>query len=163
MSARARAAHAASMICVLFGCGSSGSASDAGTFDGSPTSERGYAAVQARGCGECHQSPDPRDGVLSGQTTPRPGTRSYGSNLTPDPDTGMDAWDAGSIAAAVLYGADDQGALLCPPMPAFVEAGMAPDEALSIAAYLQSLTPVWHLVPASECVRPPMEPMEAGR
>src|SRR5262249_53683471 len=61
----------------------------------------GMRAVEVRQCGRCHQSPNPTDGVLSGQNTSVPGAHAaYGSNLTPDPDTGMDAWDAGSIMQA---------------------------------------------------------------
>jgi nicotinate dehydrogenase subunit B len=89
--------------------------------------------------------------VLSGQTTPVPGTLAYGSNLTPDPDTGMDFWDAGTIATCVLNGVDEQGRPLCTAMPAYVEAGMGNGEAFAIAAYLQSLAPVWHSIPASQC------------
>jgi mono/diheme cytochrome c family protein len=118
--------------------------------------QQGYLAVQARQCGQCHQSSDPADGVLSGQTTPVPTTQTYGSNLTPDPDTGMDAWDAATIATSILQAVDDQNNRLCPSMPSYADAGMTSDEALSIAAYLQSLAPVWHPVPASRC--PPVKP-----
>jgi mono/diheme cytochrome c family protein len=121
---------------------------------------QGYLAVEARACGQCHQSPDPEDGVLSGQTTALPGTQAYGSNLTPDPDTGMDAWDAGAIARAILQGVDDQGRPLCPSMPAYADGGMGAAEALAIATYLQTLTPVWHPVPASMC--PPLKPAGDG-
>ena len=111
----------------------------------------GYASVQARRCGRCHQPANPAAGILSGQTTPTPGTGAYGSNLTPDPDTGMDGWDAGAIAASILRGATLDGGALCAAMPTFADAGMSPGEALAIAAYLQTLTPVWHLVPRSTC------------
>jgi mono/diheme cytochrome c family protein len=121
---------------------------------------QGYLAVEARGCGQCHQSPNPADGVLSGQTTAVAGTLAYGSNLTPDPETGMDSWDAGTIARSVLHAVDDQSHPLCPAMPPYADAGMASDEALAIAAYLQTLTPVWHPVPASTC--PPLKPAGDG-
>jgi hypothetical protein len=100
--------------------------------------------------------------VLSGQTTPLAGTQSYGSNLTPDPDTGMDAWDAGSIAEAVFHSVDSHGVPLCPSMPAYADAGMSSDEALAIAVYLQQLTPVWHAVPASTCPSGVPPPGDAG-
>jgi hypothetical protein len=80
-----------------------------------------------------------------------PGTHSYGSNLTPDPDTGMDSWDAGSIAQAILLRQGLDGGALCSTMPAYTDAGMGTQEAFSIAAYLQSLTPVWRPIPASTC------------
>jgi hypothetical protein len=133
-----------------------GEGDDAGTVDASSPVEMGRLAVAQRNCGSCHQSPDPSDGVLSGQTTPLPGAPStYGSNLTPDPDTGLDGWSATDIAAALTQGIDAQGDPLCPSMPAYCDMGM--DEALAIAAYLQSLPAVWHPIPASEC--PPYEPL----
>jgi hypothetical protein len=112
---------------------------------------QGMLAVQARQCGQCHQSPNPADGVLSGQTTPVPGTHAFGSNLTPDPDTGMDSWDAGSIALAILAQQGVDGGALCSVMPAYADAGMGTAEAVSIAAYLQSLPAVWRPIPASTC------------
>lgn len=144
-------------LCVLAGCrldrGSSSDDAGAAAPDvnlDSPAGQ-GMIAVQARQCGECHQPPDPADGVLSGQTTPVHGTHVYGSNLTPDPDTGMDSWDAGSIALAILARQGVDGGMLCPTMPAYADAGMGSDEAMSIAVYLQSLPPVWRPIPASTC------------
>jgi cytochrome c1 len=131
-------------------------AADAGGQDAQvqPSVEHGRLAVKARKCGDCHQSPDPRDGVLSGQTTPVTDyPHAYGTNLTPDPDTGMDAWDAGTIANALRRGIDDQGQPLCAPMPRFAD--MSNDEVVAIAAYLQSLVPVWHAVPATVCAALP--------
>jgi hypothetical protein len=155
-----RAAPVVVAMVMLVGCGQSGAASDAGSF--TVSASQGYVAVQLRKCGDCHQSFDPSDGVLSGQSRPAKGTQSYGSNLTPDPDTGMDAWDAGSIVTAILSGANDQGHPLCPPMPLWADAGMTVDEALAIAAYLQTLTPVRHVVPASTCASITPAP-DAGR
>jgi hypothetical protein len=144
-------------LVVLTGCRlreSSQGSDDAGSapdVDVDSPSGQGMLAVQARQCGQCHQSPDPDDGVLSGQTTPVSGTHAYGSNLTPDPDTGMDAWDAGSIALAILSRQGVDGGTLCSAMPSYADAGMGQDEALAIAAYLQSLTPVWRPIPPSSC------------
>ena len=112
---------------------------------------QGYLAVRARGCAACHQSRDPALGVLSGQASRVPGSSAYGSNLTPDPDTGMDVQDAGTIAACVLLSIAVDGGALCPAMPAYRDAGMGAGEALAIAAYLQSLAAVWHPVPSSNC------------
>jgi hypothetical protein len=111
----------------------------------------GQTAIQARRCGRCHQDVDPAAGVLSGQSVPVPGTQAYGSNLTPDPETGLDAWDAGTLAASILHAWSEDGGPLCPSMPAYVDAGMSASEAAEIAAYLQTLTAVWHQVPMSSC------------
>ena len=134
------------------GAASEGPAADAGD---EPSSSMGALAVGTYNCGECHQPSDPADGVLSGQTTPVPGSQAYGSNLTPDPDTGMDAWEAGAIANAILASSDDLGKPLCPQMPAYADAGMTAEVATSIALYLQSLPAVWRPIPASAC--PPLK------
>ncbi len=131
-----------------------GPADDAGA-DSPPTPTMGALAVSAYGCGRCHQAEDPADGVLSGQTTAVPGSQAYGSNLTPDPDTGMDAWEAGVIANAILEATDDLGHKLCPQMPAYADAGMSAEVATSIALYLQSLPAVWRPIPPSVC--PPIK------
>jgi len=115
----------------------------------------GLMAVGVYGCAECHQSADPEAGILAGQTTPVPGSSAYGSNLTPDPDTGMDAWDAGAIARSILEAEDEDGSPLCPQMPAYSDAGMTATQAESIALYLQSLAAMWHPVPPSVC--PPVK------
>ncbi len=157
----ARLAVASMLALLLAGCrlrpgSSSSSGADAGPqLDGA--AGQGLLAVQARQCGQCHQPPDPVDGVLSGQDTPVPGTMAYGSNLTPDPDTGIDVQDAGTIATSILQSRALDGGPLCPAMPAYADAGMGQAEALAIAAYLQTLSAVWHPVPSSLC-----SPADAG-
>jgi hypothetical protein len=150
-----RAALLAAVALALAGCsrdsGSNANESGDAGEEASLSADAGAVAVQERQCGQCHQSSDSRDGLLSGQDTPVPGTTAFGSNLTPDPDTGMDAWDADTIAAAILEGTTDQGRALCPQMPRYADAGMGAVEAFDIALYLQGLVPVRHPVPASEC------------
>jgi hypothetical protein len=133
-----------------------------GSTDAAPDSvaAAGALAVSAYECARCHQSSHPADGVLSGQTIPVPGSEAYGSNLTPDPDTGMDAWDAGVIATAILKAQDNRGKPLCPQMPAYEDAGMSEEVAATIAVYLQGLPAVWHPVPPSVC--PPIKGGDAG-
>jgi hypothetical protein len=140
------------------GASQGASADDAGLTVPAPDSGdeqvlRGWSAVNARGCPECHEPPDASDGILSGQTTlspgTAPGTTAYGTNLTPDPDTGLDAWDAATIARAIRQGYGDQGQRLCSPMPRFID--MHDDEAYAIAAYLQSLVAVHRDIPPSVC------------
>jgi hypothetical protein len=151
----ARLAVASMLVLLLAGCRLRQGSSSSSGADGGPQLDgaagQGQLAVQARQCGQCHQPSDPVDGVLSGQDTPVPGTMAYGSNLTPDPDTGMDVQDAGTIATSILQSVALDGGPLCPAMPAYADAGMGQTEALAIAAYLQTLTPVWHPVPSSLC------------
>ncbi len=146
----ARACARLAAVAALAACNDSGAPRDSGVDIDSPFGQ-GFVAVAARKCGDCHEPLDGGAGLLSGRSTQVPGTQAYPSNLTPDPDTGMDAWDAGSIATALLTGIDDKGNPLCPEMPRYADAGMTADEALAIAAYLRGLPPVWHLVPPSTC------------
>jgi hypothetical protein len=107
---------------------------------------RGRQAVLARGCPACH---DPGDGSLSGQLQPRPGTHAYGSNLTPDDDTGLGHWTEDQIVRALRDGLDDQGVPLCAVMPRF--SSMALDEAQAVAAYLRTLPPRKVQIPDTSC------------
>jgi hypothetical protein len=153
----ARFASLAIFASVLASCRVRADDSGGGSIDAAPDSvaAAGALAVSAYGCARCHQSSDRADGVLSGQTIPVPGSQAYGSNLTPDPDTGMDAWEAGTIAAAILKAKDNLGNPLCPQMPAYEDAGMSEEAAATIAVYLQGLPAVWHPVPESVC--PPIK------
>jgi cytochrome c1 len=128
-----------------------GAALDAAAADGDLTllTAQGAEFVRRRACGDCHQSSGVHDGVLSGQTTARPGTSSYPANLTPDPDTGLDDWTDAQIIRAMREGKDEEGADLCAIMPRFKDMGDA--EARAIAAYLKSLPPVHHAIPESTC------------
>jgi hypothetical protein len=116
---------------------------------------RGQAAVARRGCPSCH---DPGDGSLSGQSAPRPGTSTYGKNLTPDPDTGLGRWSDANVLRALRVGLDDDGVTLCPPMPRYP--GLGDGEGASIVAYLRSLKAVRRAgIPASSC--PPFRAADA--
>ncbi len=110
---------------------------------------RGALAVQARGCPACHQSSDPADGVLSGTSTLIPGTRIYGRNLTPDPETGIGALTDAQILRMLRMGKDEDGKALCEIMPRFPDMGV--DEESAILVYLRALTPVHHEIPDGLC------------
>jgi mono/diheme cytochrome c family protein len=114
----------------------------------------GAAFVASRGCATCHQSGESRFGTLSGQDTARPDSTAFGANLTPDRETGIGGWADLEIIRALRAGVDDQGDPLCPPMPQVPE--MSDLEAHAIVAYLRSLPPVAHAIPASKC--PPVKP-----
>lgn len=127
----------------------------AGCADDDPIAD-GKQFVKQRGCPDCHQSPNPADGVLSGQTTPQKNTMAYGANLTPDVMTGLGAWADIEIVRAMRYGIDNQQMPLCPPMPRFdgtdpTQAAMTDLEAYDIVAYLRSLPAVSRVIPDSVC------------
>jgi hypothetical protein len=122
---------------------------DAATAPGWTPYLRGAVAVEARGCPQCHQSTNAEDGVLSGQMSPVPGTRAFGANLTPDPQTGIGRLTDDQIVRAIRRGTDEEDAPLCEVMPRFAD--MEDDEATAIVAYLRGIPPVHRDIPSSEC------------
>ena len=71
----------------------------------------------------------------------------YGSNLTPDKDTGLGNWTKAQIATAITTGHTPDGRILAPPMPVQSFKNLTKSDALAIAAYLKSLPPVVNKVP----------------
>ncbi len=118
----------------------------------------GAAYAQSRGCYSCHQSPLTTWGTLSGQDDPVDAgiMTVYGSNLTPDPMTGLGDWADVEIIRAMRAGVDNQNAELCPQMPRYPD--MSDLEARSIVQFLRSLPAVEHQIKSSMC--PPVKPPE---
>jgi len=93
----------------------------------------------AAGCG-CHT---PNEGPVGagGGEIPTPFGKFYGTNITPDPETGIGRWSDAEIAAALRDGyARDRG-VESPAMPYYRYAGMADAEVADLIAYLRSLPP----------------------
>jgi mono/diheme cytochrome c family protein len=72
----------------------------------------------------------------------------YPPNLTPDRETGIGAWSAAEIIAAVRTGARPDGRVLVPVMPYHNYAKLTDGDAQALAAYLQSLKPIRNQAPA---------------
>ncbi len=112
----------------------------------------GERATRARHCASCHQSGDPADGLWSGSSIRMLGTpremEAYGSNLTPDRETGIARRSDAQLARAIRYAVGSDGRALC-GMPAFDD--MNDDEAMAIISYLRELDPVPHRIPTSVC------------
>lgn len=130
-------------------------------LDGGDLLTVGQAYVAQRGCPTCHQSANAADGTLSGQSTAVAGSGAYGSNLTPDVQTGLGGWADIAIVRATRYGLDNADQPLCPAMPRYdgsdpSQPAMTDLEASAILAYLRSLPKVAHAVPSSIC--PPVKP-----
>lgn len=104
-----------------------------------------YVVRNVAVCGHCHSS-DPKnaDGTLSGGREFRNwriGT-ARGTNLTPDPETGLGAWSDAEIVRAIRNGQSRDGRLIAPIMPYEWFHGMSDADAFSVARYLKSLPPV---------------------
>jgi mono/diheme cytochrome c family protein len=115
---------------------------------------RGQYLVHVAGCNDCHTpgyfygAPDTMR-LLSGSEMgwKGPWGVSYARNLTPEPQTGLGAWSEADIVTAIRTGKRPDGAMLLPPMPWPDFAHLTDDDAIAIAKYLKTLTPVMHKVP----------------
>jgi mono/diheme cytochrome c family protein len=106
---------------------------------GDPEHGRAIFALAA-GCG-CHTPTNGPVGAGGGEVTTPFGTF-YGTNITPDPDTGIGRWSDDEIRAAIRDGrARDKGAE-APVMPYYYYAGMADADVTDLIAYLRTLPPV---------------------
>jgi mono/diheme cytochrome c family protein len=120
-------------------------------------SDRARGAYLARitGCVGCH-TPRAEDGsvvearLLSGGDHPIAGNlgRLFPPNITPDQATGLGAWTAADIAAALKMGRTPDGRRLSSAMPWRTQFHTLSDsDALAIAIYLKSLPAISHRVP----------------
>lgn len=124
---------------------------------------RGRYMVGLLGCGSCHT-----DGALVGNVNPerhlagssvgiaytspfvdsRPGIV-YPPNLTPDMETGLGSWTVNRLVQMIRVGTTNHSSRSLPVMPWPAFAGITEEDAFAIAAYLKSLPPVRHEVPAN--------------
>jgi mono/diheme cytochrome c family protein len=117
--------------------------------------KRGEYLVAAGACADCHTpgvmlgKPE-MDKLLGGGTVgfqiPDAGIF-FPPNLTPDEETGLGKWSEADIAKAIREGVRPDGRKLAPVMPYGWYAKLTEDDALAMAAYLKSLSPLSHKVP----------------
>jgi len=123
----------------------------------------GQYLVGLLGCATCHT-----DGALVGEPSPErllagssvgiawsdplvtklPGVV-FPANLTPDKETGIGNWTVGDLVRVLRSGVDRGGRQHLPVMPWPAYAHLTDNDAAAIAAYLLSLPPVRHRVPAN--------------
>src|SRR3954453_17205926 len=138
----------------LLGATSTAHAVDRKDHSGTPAARGAYLAPIRDG-GACHTG-----GALAGQPDPAlklagsdigfsiPGLGYfYPPNLTPDRETGKGEWSASDLVRAIRTGERPDGRILAPVMPWHSYAALSDDDALALAAYLQSLPAVRHAVP----------------
>jgi mono/diheme cytochrome c family protein len=116
---------------------------------------RGKYLVTLGGCNDCHTpgyffgNPD-MSRFLGGSDVgfEIPGQGVFlGSNITPDNKTGIGSWTREQIVKAIQVGERPDGRILAPIMPWHAFAKLTADDAMAIAAFLQSLKPVNNQTP----------------
>jgi cytochrome c553 len=71
-------------------------------------------------------------------------------NITPDPETGIGAWSDDEVLRAMREGVDRKGDALFPMMPYVHYREMSDEDAKAVVAYLRTLKPIRHGVPAKK-------------
>ena len=118
--------------------------------------ERGRYLMQSIvACGNCH-TPQGPNGPLPGmelagglKIEDKPFT-AYGSNITPDRDTGIGKWSDAQIVTAIREGRRPNGSIIGPPMPVGLYRDLSDNDVKAIVAYLRAQPPVKNAVPKSE-------------
>ncbi len=104
--------------------------------------ERGRYLARAGDCGACHTAPGGKE-FAGGLPMPTPLGRIYTTNITPDPETGIGAYNLEDFSRALREGVAKDGHYLYPamPFPAFGKIDDA-DIASLYAYFLHGVEPV---------------------
>jgi len=108
--------------------------------------------AMAGGCG-CHTASEGPVGA-GGRELPTPFGTFYGSNITPDRETGIGAWSDDEIVTAIREGRRRDGSIEAPVMPYYLYAGMSDTDVRDLVAYLRGLPPVARVVPPARVTLP---------
>lgn len=113
------------------------------TGGGRTAVERGEYVVRAAGGCTCHINPELDELSLSGgRPIETPFGTIYGTNITPDPDTGIGGWSDEDFLKAMREGIGPDGTVYYPVFPYTSFTGMTDQDVLDMKAYLDTLEPV---------------------
>ncbi|MEQ8952771.1 MAG: cytochrome c, partial [Gammaproteobacteria bacterium] len=119
-----------------------------------PTSEQAIARGQylftAGGCISCHRDEENPEIASGGLGIESPFGTFYAPNITPDPATGIGAWQAEDFLRAMKHGRSPSGSFYFPAFPYRAYAGLTDADVLDLAGYLMSLPAVQQQAPAHE-------------
>ncbi|GAB4068463.1 c-type cytochrome [Ancylobacter sonchi] len=93
-------------------------------------------------CGRCHTTPGPGNQPFAGgRTIETSAYKVQGSNITPDPDTGIGTWTDEQIGHAITHGVRPDGSQMSTAMPYDFYAALTDADRDAIVAYLRTLKP----------------------
>jgi mono/diheme cytochrome c family protein len=105
----------------------------------------GKYLAAAGDCAACHTAPGGKP-FAGGVVINTPFGKLLGSNITPDPATGIGGWTDKQFVAALKYGVGHNVGPLYPGMPYIYFNHVSVSDIIKIHAYLESLPPVSHRV-----------------
>ncbi|WP_193371096.1 cytochrome c [Pelagibius marinus] len=108
-----------------------------------PAVARGAYVFKAAGCLACHT--DSKGGgapLAGGRPLKTPFGTFYSPNITPDPATGIGAWNEADFVTALRHGTSPQGDPYYPAFPYTSYSGMTDQDMRDLFAYLMAQPPV---------------------
>ena len=109
---------------------------------------RGAMLSAAGHCVACHTRPG-GEPFAGGYGLNTPFGVIYGTNITPDPDTGIGRWSPEAFARAMREGVSQDGSHLFPAFPYYAFTELSDDDVKALYAYLMTRPPVRATVPAN--------------
>jgi len=104
-------------------------------------------------CNSCHTAPGGRT-YAGGRALETPFGTIYGTNITPDPYTGIGNWPPAAFVRAMREGVDREGHHLYPAFPYNHFTRMSDDDLAALYAYLMTREPVRVETPANKLAFP---------
>jgi mono/diheme cytochrome c family protein len=123
---------------------------------------RGANLARLGNCVSCHQSAGGRP-YAGGYPVKTPFGTVYGSNITPDPATGIGKWSPAAFNRAIREGVGRDGSHLYPAFPYTHYATVTDSDLGALYAFLMT-RPAVHAVPPANTMIPPLgfRPLLAG-
>lgn len=123
---------------------------------------RGASLARIGNCVSCHQAEGGRP-YAGGYPVKTPFGTIYGSNITPDPETGIGHWSRAAFARAMREGVGRDGSHLYPAFPYTHYAGVTDGDVDALYAFLMTRPAVRSTPPANDLI-PPLgfRPLLAG-
>lgn len=128
------------------------SASSTSRFDPAAV-RRGEALAAVGDCAGCHTAQGGK-AYAGGRALDTPFGTLYGTNITPDPDTGIGRWSESAFARAMRDGVDAEGRYLYPAFPYDHFRHTSDGDIAALYAYLMTREPVVARAPRN-ALRPP--------
>jgi mono/diheme cytochrome c family protein len=115
----------------------------AGDAAASDRAQQGEYLLRAGGCVTCHTADqDDAPFLAGGRAIKSPFGTFYGSNITPDPQTGIGGWTEEDLVRALGHGVSPDGRHYYPVFPYTAFTRMRREDIAALWAYLQTVEPV---------------------
>ena len=114
---------------------------------------RGARLAAIGNCITCHTAPQGR-AYAGGYAVHTPFGTVYGTNITPDPDTGIGRWSEAAFVRAMREGVDREGRHLYPAFPYEYFTRLSDDDLHALYAFVMTREPVNATPPANQIFVP---------